>query len=530
MSAFPGVSHKQRPPQGPFDAIVIGSGVGGLACASALARYGKKRVLVLEQHYRLGGYTHTFTRPGYEWDVGVHYLGQLGEKGGFKRVFDAVTDGSLRWAPLPDVYDRIVIGGRAYDFVTGRKRFVEKLGESFPSEKDAIARYVDLCRQVSRSAQTWYLDRALPSWASTLAGPLLRRSFSEWAKKTTDEVLRTLTSNEELIGVLTGQYGDYGLPPKQSSFAMHAQLVAHYFGGAWYPVGGSSVIAKAFAPVIEKEGGVLCHSAEVKEVLVEKGRAVGVRMADGREHRASLVVSDAGLTNTYRRLLPEGQVPAVVREKLSALRPSTSYLCLYLGFKQSDRELGLDGTNLWLYPSARHDESVRRFLDDPSAPLPMLYASFASAKDPSWAERHPGRATVDLITVCPWSWVEQWQGTRWQKRGAEYEAFKARFTERMLEGLFAVRPQLRGKVDHAELSTPLSTEHFSAHPHGELYGVDHTPERFQVPIRAETHVKGLFLTGADLVSAGVAGALMGGVLSAGAILGVGALRQIMMPG
>jgi all-trans-retinol 13,14-reductase len=76
----------------------------------------------------------------------------------------------------------------------------------------------------------------------------------------------------------------------------------------------------------------------------------------------------------------------------------------------------------------------------------------------------------------------------------------------------------------------LSTEHFSAHPHGELYGVDHTPERFAVPLRAQTHVKGLYLTGADLVSAGVAGALMGGVLSAGSILGFNALRKIMRPG
>ena len=149
-----GVSYKQRPPAGSFDAIVVGSGIGGLACAAALARYGKQRVLVLERHYRIGGYTHAFTRPGYEWDVGVHYLGDLGERGAVRGMFDRLTDGSLRWAALPDVYDRIVLGERSYDYVTGSRRFVSKMTSYFPNEGEAIARYVTLIKQVARSGRS----------------------------------------------------------------------------------------------------------------------------------------------------------------------------------------------------------------------------------------------------------------------------------------------------------------------------------------------------------------------------------------
>ncbi len=515
-----GVSYKQHRPRGRFDAIVIGSGIGGLACASALARFAGRRVLVLERHYRIGGYTHTFTRPGYEWDVGVHYLGQVGEHGGVRTLFDRLTDGSLRFAPLPEVYDRIVIGDRTYDFVTGSRRFIERMSSYFPAETDAIRRYVSLCREVAHAGQSFFLERALPEKLAGLAGPLLRRRFLSFARRTTLDVLRGLTANPELIAVLAGQYGDYGLPPSGSSFAMHAMVAAHYFGGAWYPVGGASAIARAFAPVIEEHGGALCHSAEVTGVIVERGRAVGVRLADGSEQRAPVVISDAGVANTFGRLVPAEMVPAELRSAMAHVSPSVGYFCLYLGFRRTDAELGLTGTNLWLYPSADYDGDVRRFLDDPAAPLPTVFASFPSSKDPSWPERFPGRATVDLVAPCPFEWVERWTDTRWHHRGPEYEAFKAKITERMLEALYRALPQLRGQVDVAELSTPLSTRHFAGHPRGELYGLEHSPARFELPLRARTPIPGLFLTGADLATAGVAGALSGGMLTAIAAAGL----------
>lgn len=526
-----GVSYKQRPPAGSFDAIVVGSGIGGLACAAALARHGKRCVLVLERHYRIGGYTHAFTRPGYEWDVGVHYLGDLGERGAVRAMFDRLTDGSLRWAPLPDVYDRIVLGDRSYDYVTGARRFVSKMTSYFPDEADAIQRYVTLIRKVARSASLYYVDRALPRAVSRVAGPLLRHSYLRYATRTTRDVLGELTSNEELIAVLTGQFGDYGLPPSRSSFAIHASVAAHYLGGAWYPIGGAGAIAKAFAPVIESAGGALVHSAEVSEVLVESGRAVGVRMAGGATIRARTIVSDAGAANTFGRLVPESErakpATAKLRAALTKVTPSVGYLCLYLGFEQTDAELGLTGTNLWLYPDAKHDANIARFLDDPSAPLPLVYASFPSAKDPSFQERFPGRATIDLITLCPWDWVAKWKDTSWMKRGADYDEMKAGFTERLLEILYKEKPQLRGKVAHAELSTPLTTRHFAGHPRGELYGLDHSPSRYRVPLRAQTPLAGLYLTGADLVSAGVAGALVGGVMTSAAILGMRVLGEVM---
>ena len=121
-------SYKQLTLDARWDAIVIGSGIGGLTVAALLSKHAGKRVLVLERHYTAGGYTHGFHRPGYEWDVGVHYVGEVQNASSPVRVaFDHLTDGALHWSPMPDVYDRFDIGGRVYEFPTGVERFQEQL-------------------------------------------------------------------------------------------------------------------------------------------------------------------------------------------------------------------------------------------------------------------------------------------------------------------------------------------------------------------------------------------------------------------
>src|SRR5271155_5144831 len=121
-------SYKQQALDEAWDAIVIGSGIGGLTAAALLAKHSGKRVLVLERHYTAGGYTHSFNRPGYAWDVGVHYIGDLQDPASpLRAAFDHLTGGQLEWAPMPDVYDRIIMGGRTFDFPTGRERLRVRL-------------------------------------------------------------------------------------------------------------------------------------------------------------------------------------------------------------------------------------------------------------------------------------------------------------------------------------------------------------------------------------------------------------------
>ena len=506
-----GRSYKQQGlPAGAWDTIVIGSGLGGLTAASLLARHRGQRVLVLERHYTAGGFTHVFHRPGFEWDVGVHDVGDVHRpRSMLRRLFDHLSDGELDWADLGRVYDQIIFGDDVYDLVAGRDAFREQMHAYFPREGDAIDRYLALVRSAVGSSRRFFLEKALPPSLGRLTAPLLRRPALAHARRTVGEVMRELTRDPRLIGVLTGQYGDYGLPPGQASFFMHAMLVDHYLKGAAYPVGGSSRIAETILPSIERAGGAVVTSAEVERIVVEKGRAVGVRLAGGEEVRARRVVSDAGYALTFGTLLGEEA------KRVDGVPPSFGHVSLYVGLDRSATELGLARANQWVYPDHDHDRNVARYVADPDAPPPVAYLSFPSAKDPDFARRHPGKATVEVIGVLPWERVARWDGTAWKKRGADYDAMKQRLAEQLTEVLVRRCPGVKGRIVHAELSTPLSTKQFAAHPHGELYGLSHNPARFDArELRVHTKVRGLYLTGADVVTAGVGGALMAGVLTA----------------
>jgi all-trans-retinol 13,14-reductase len=503
-----------------FDAIVIGSGIGGLTAAALLTESARMRVLVLERHYVAGGFTHVFSRRGYEWDVGLHYIGDVGHPRAPLRVmFDEITEGRLTWAPMPEVYDRIHLGSRTYDFPAGRERFRAAMIAAFPAERRAIDRYLELVRACVRASMLYFAEKALPIGVARVAGPLLRAWFLRYSDRTTRSVLEELTSDQELISVLTGQFGDYGLPPAESSFAIHAMVANHYLEGAFYPVGGAASIAAGVAPVIERRGGRVLVSADVSEVLIEDGRAAGV-VAGGRTFRAPLVISNAGVANTFGRLIPRAiAAQHGLDRQLEELRGSVGHVCLYLGLEHTDAELGLRGTNLWIYPDRDHEGNIARFLADPEAPIPVVYVSFPSSKDPTFQERFPGKATIEVITLARYEWFSPWESGPWRRRGEDYEALKQRFTDRLLEALYERVPAVKGKIAYHELSTPLSTKHFSNYPRGELYGLDHTPDRFRKRfLRCHTPIEGLYLTGQDICSAGVGGGLFGGVLTASAIL------------
>ena len=511
-------SYKQLTLDSSWDAIVIGSGIGGLTAAALLSKHGGKRVLVLERHYTAGGYTHGFQRPGYDWDVGLHYIGDVrDESSPVRAAFDHLTDGALRWNPMPDVYDRFDIGGRIYEFPTGPDRFQEQLIGYFPAEAAGIAAYVAAVNATRKSSRLYFAEKAMPRPVARLVGGLMRAPFLRWAGRTTLDVLRGFTSNDDLIALLAGQWGNYGLPPAQSSFGIHALVAGHYLNGGSYPVGGASRILDLISPLIERNGGQVVVGAEVAEVLTERQAAIGVRMADGREFRSKAVISDAGARNTFERLVP---APNVITDALAHLPRSMAHLSLYVGLKHTAAELGLSGTNLWVHPTPDHDANVERFASDPAAPFPLLFVSFPSAKDPEFATRHPGHATIEVITLVPYEPFERWEESRWHHREPDYDAFKARLAMRLQVELERHVPAVAGRIDRAELSTPLSTRHFMNYSKGEVYGVAATPERFRTRVLApRTYIANLYLAGQDVSTLGVTGAMFGGALAASALLG-----------
>ncbi|GAA5443923.1 Phytoene desaturase (lycopene-forming) [Microbulbifer sp. NBRC 101763] len=517
------IGRRYRPSrlEGPYDALVIGSGIGGLTTAAMLSATGKK-VLVLEQHYTAGGYTHAYDRNGYEWDVGVHYIGDVGQHPTMTRkIFDFISGHQLHWAPMDEIYDRICIGEEQFDLRAGRQNFIDELTKHFPNERENIERYLGRLNEVAKSMQRLALEKLLPSWCTPLARLWRKLRDPSWLNKTTREVLGEITQNEKLISVLTGQWGDNGMTPAESSFIIHALIAKHYLYGGYYPVGGASKISETIIPQIQASGGEVFTYATVETVLLDGNHVRGVRMSDGTEIEAPLVISGAGVFNTFEKLLPQSASERLgYTRDLKTVNRSMSHLCLYIGLEKTAEELQLPKTNYWLYTSDNYEKDMQEFLQDSSKDIPLTYISFPSAKDPTFTQRYPGRATIEIVAPANYDWFTQWHEKPWGKRGDDYEALKEEFSQRLLEHLYKHFPHLRGQIDYYELSTPLSTDYFCFYPQGEIYGLDHDPNRFEQSwLRPQTRLKGLYLTGQDVMSCGVAGAMISGVLTAQSILG-----------
>ena len=517
---------------GRFDAIAIGSGIGALTAAAILARLGRRRVLVLERHSVLGGFTHQFRRQqGRTWDVGVHYVGDLHQGSTGRAVFDYVSDGGIRWNRMPEPFERFVYPDFSFDVYGDEARYRADLVLRFPQERASIERYF---RDLKRAA-AWGLRHFTAGLLPAPIGPALRwmTSFSSALPLsiTRDHLDRTFR-DPQLKALLVSQWRDHGLPPDRSAFLSHAIIATHYLNGGYYPVGGAGSIARAIAPVIEGAGGACRVRRDVQRVLVENGRAIGVEVVHrkgGRDrierYTAQLVISNAGAHNTYTRLLPR-ELAGTVPEQIDALGPAPTAVSLYVSFRESPARLGFRGENIWISEDYEHDaerESEDALRGRPSG----CYLSFPSLKDPE-ASVH----TAEILVMPAYEPFKRWADRSWKQRGDEYEALKTRMAEGMIDLVDRHFPGFRDLIDYRELSTPLSVEHFAGHPRGAIYGLPGTPERFrQAWLGVRTPVENLFLAGADVYFHGVLGAAMGGVAAAGAALGpfgfVRAMAEIM---
>jgi phytoene dehydrogenase-like protein/NAD(P)H-flavin reductase len=516
-----------------WDAIVIGSGIGGLSAAGFLARVGKMRVLVLEKHSERGGQTHVFRRDGASWDVGLHYLGELQPGTFIRSLFDFLSDGTLGWNRMPDDFERFVYPGFAFAVPSDPRRYEGRLIERFPDEADAIRRYF---RDLGAAAR-WHILGVQQQMAPAPLAFLIaqaRRFGAAQATQTTDAYLQRHFRSRELKALLATQWGDYGLPPKQSAFALHALVVGSYLNGGWFPEGGAGRIARTIEPGIEAAGGSIRVCQEATAILIENGRAVGVQAIDRRSgapiavaYRAPVVISDVGAPLTYERLLPTdgeiGRRTAKQRAAVAVLKGGLSAVNLYLRLKAPVSTLGVEGENYWINASLDHDDVNEHAAATLAGDPRHVYLSFPSAK--SGDDRFH---TAEIITFVRPDAFDAWRSTAHGDRGPGYAELKQRIAEGLLRAADRAVPGLSALVAYSEASTPLTIEHFTSHPGGLFYSLRGTPQRYRSsPLGARTPIPGLYLAGCDAASIGVPGALTGGLAAASQVLGPAGLLRIM---
>ena len=506
-----------------WDAVIIGSGLGGLSAGAYLAANGK-RVLVCEQYDVAGGCSQTFRRKRqWQFDVGLHYVGGV-HRGRIGSVLRGVgLEGRLEWVELdPDGFDTLRFPRHAVRVPTSWEGYTDRLLAAFPDEAAALGRCLGVLEAVARQLRAVDLPQSKLDY---LRFPFRAGKVVAWGMRPLTDLFDRCGISPEARAVIVAQSGDYATPPSRTPVALHAGLLDHYFEeGAYYVRGGGQALAAHLLDVIHTHGGRVRTRAAVEGIAVESGRVRGVRLSTGEQIRAGIVISTADIKQTFLRLLEPEAVSRRWRERVAGFRMATPLFCVYLGVERDLRET-MPATNYWVHPDYDPEAAYARATAGELDGDPAVYITSATVKDPGGQHAPPGCSTLELMTwttpsPAAWGVPGVDPATDRYSKDPVYRERKAQLTERLIDVAEEVVGELRPHVRWQEAATPLTQTRYTLASDGSSYGIELATDQTG-PLRPATGtpIWGLFLAGASARRGhGIVGALAGGRDAASAVL------------
>jgi all-trans-retinol 13,14-reductase len=477
-----------------YDAIVIGSGLGGLSCAAAFARQGFKP-LVIEQHDKPGGFATAFARPGgFLFDVSLHSTTVSPRDGVYNLIagFPEITE--VEFLPHPTLFRAIY---PEHDIRVAQRdptAYVNLLTGLFPDEREGIAGlFADmggLASEVGRlSSASGQVDMS--------RFPIDYPHLFRFNGKTWGEMVDTSIRNPRLKAIVSGQWGYYGLPPsKLSCFYYAMPFMGYLSAGGYYPRGRSQNISSALARYIEGHGGKVLLNTRVARILVEGKAATGVATADGTAFTSRVVVSNADPFTTFQRMISDQSALAAYEAAWQRYSVSLSCFQVFLGLKDDlVGKLKLTDSEIFVEPGYDPEAGYAHALagDVEHGGIGVtLYDAIYRGYSP------PGKNTVNILTLQGYGPWEKYEADYFAGRKTAYNKEKERMADVLIrKAERALLPGLSRAIEVKEIGTPLTNVRYTGHHRGAIYGWDQTVNNSgSTRVGHVTPIENLYLAGA----------------------------------
>jgi len=480
-------------------AVIVGSGLGGLSCGLILSRNGYD-VTILEQGAQIGGCLQCFRREGVKFETGMHFIGSADEGQVLNRLlrYLGVLD-DIRLSRLDtEGYNVVSLDGQQFRFANGREAFIETLARDFPHERDGLHRYFDLVERVA-SASSLHTLRHADADASPLNTTFQLRSMNE--------VISEVISDGLLRNVLVGDLPLYAAERDKTPFSAHAFIADFYNQSAFRIVGGSDQVAFSLAKHIRENGGEICCRQQVRKVVCDNSRAVGVETED-RFYPADVVIAAIHPARVLE-LCDSPLLRPAYRARVAAMSETVGGFAVYLRFKPET----LPYMNCNFYGYYQQSPWGCEHYTADNWPRGYLYMHFCNAPDQQWAEGGV------ILSYMQFAEVEQWVGTKTGHRGEAYEQLKRNRAERLIEAVCREFPHLREAIAGYETSTPLTYLDYTGTERGAMYGI---ARDFRLGpagrVQHRTKIPNLLLAGQNTNSHGILGVLVGTIVACSELL------------
>jgi len=479
-----------------YDAVIIGSGLGGLECAHILSKAGMS-VLLLERGTQAGGCLQSYRRLGLAFDTGFHYVGGLDEGQSLHSAFRHLGLLRLPWQRLDNHFDRVTIGNQTFSFAQGYDAFVETLTVAFPAERDALNKYADMLKQCGEQQ----FDALNPQTGeSSLLSRLFETSAYQYLTETFHDPL--------LINVLCGTSLKMELRKESLPLFTFAHGNGSFIESSWRLKGDGSLIVNSLADGIRMHGGEIICNAEVRELVEKDGKLMHAVCSNGEIYEGTIFISNIHPAVTCNLVKQSSRMKKVYRSRITHLENTFGMFTVSLRIKP--QTLRYFNWNQYIYKEP--DVWTFHLKNNPVSGV------LVNCRIPEDGSKYVQQ--VDLLTPMNWSECEQWSHTEVGRRGEDYKAMKKRVADECITLAERFIPGLRDRITGCYTSTPLTYRNYTLTPEGSAYGLR---KDFRNPmitlLSPRTPIPNLLLTGQNLMLHGLHGVTMTALFTCAEVLG-----------